>query len=141
MPKHKNVHFCQGIIPKYIYTSQLPIQVPSICMTLLWKVDLYRLQLIQPSYVLKVRTTSHVSVFSWAKKTMWRKSQIDETSLIYSTYTVLFVYQKQLLTDTTTYLNYQSFNSSLTTFVHAVVSPVKNKSHACKSILTILNCL
>ena len=47
-------------------------------------------------------------------------------------YTVLIQYclctKKQLLTDTTTYLNFQPFNSSLTTFVHAVVSPIKNKS-------------
>ena len=58
-------------------------------------------------------------------------------------YTVLILYylctKEQLLTDTTTYLNYQSFNSSLITFVHAVVSPIKNKNHGCKSVLTILN--
>ena len=60
-------------------------------------------------------------------------------------YTVLIQYylctKEQLLTDTTTYLNFQSFNSSLITFAHAAVSPVKNKSHGFKSVLTILNCV
>jgi len=70
MPKHKNVHFCLGIIHKYgfhiivINTDSFSMYGIVVESWFKW----YRLQPIQPWYVLKIWSTSQcISIFMGQK--------------------------------------------------------------------------